>query len=332
MANPTNVTELQKIVTGILGFDRKRLLQRTEWGIISFEKGERDFNRIFDITDYLRLLPIEVLTDQTVVQITNALRNCLQTIQQINQFTLENSGSPGAIRDQNVTNLQSVADNLFVQASPWIPFLAYQKGDVSKNISDLNSAVGKAAAMIGEAQKEISEKRKVIDDIIVKAREASVAAGAAVFTEDFTRQADTLEVQAEKWLRITALLAAGTLLAAIVFFLLIKPVTDNLEVVQRVTSKFVILGILLTASIWCGRIYKALKHQASVYRFKSLGLQTFRAFSAGASDSATKDAVLIETTRAIFSAQDSGYIDQTDGDSDLKIVEVVKSVLPQNKA
>lgn len=332
MATPNSVAELQKMVTGILGFDRKKLLQRTEWGIITFEKGERDFNRIFDIADYLRLLPIEVLTDQTVTQITNALRNCLQTIQQINQFTLVNSGSPGATRDQYVANLQSVADNLFVQASPWIPFLAYQKSDVSKNISDLNSAVGKAAELIGQAQKEIADKRKDIDKIIVQAREASAAAGAAVFTEDFSRQANTLEGQAISWLRITGILAAGTLATAVAFLFLIKGGDDKLEIAQRITSKIVILGILLTATIWCGRIYKALKHQAAIYRFEALGLQTFRAFSAGASDTATKDAVLMETTRSIFSNQDSGYIDKGDsGDSDIKIVEVVKSVLPETK-
>lgn len=74
-------------------------------------------------------------------------------------------------------------------------------------------------------------------------------------------------------------------------------------------------------------------HQASVYRFKALGLQTFRAFSAGASDSSTKDAVLMETTRAIFSTQDSGYIDQSgSADSETRIVEIVKSALPQSNA
>ena len=72
-------------------------------------------------------------------------------------------------------------------------------------------------------------------------------------------------------------------------------------------------------------------HQASVYRFKALGLQTFRAFSSGASDAQTKDAVLMETTRAIFSVQDSGYIDSSSGgDSETKVVEIVKSVVPQS--
>ncbi len=261
------------------------------------------------------------------------MEQCHAHIKQIDQFNLESTGNPASTRDQYLNSLQSTADHLFTCASPWIPFLAYQKGDVSKNISNLNSAVGKAAAIIGDAQKEIAEKRKEIDTIIVQAREASASAGAAVFTEDFSKQANNLEVQAANWLRITAVFAAVTLVAAVTFFLLIKQTADSLEVVQRITSKVVILGVLLTGTIWCGRIYKALMHQASVYRFKALGLQTFRAFSAGASDASTKDAVLMETTRAIFSAQDSGYIDQTASvDSDTRIVEIVKSAIPQNNA
>jgi len=333
MANQNNVSQLQKWVSDILSFDRKRLLKRNEWGTITFEKGEKDFQRIFDIADYLRVLPVDVLTDQTATQILQAMQQCHTYIQQIEQFNLENSGNPASSRDQYLTQLQSVADNLFTHASPWIPFLAYQKGDVSKNISDLNSSVSRAASLIGEAQKEIAEKRKEIDGIIVQAREASVSAGAAVFTDDFAKQAGILEGHALKWLRATAVFGAATLIAAVVFFLLIKSSTEGLEVVQRVTSKVVILGVLLTGTIWCGRIYKALMHQASVYRFKALGLQTFRAFSAGASDAQTKDAVLLETTRAIFSVQDSGYIEASgSGDSETKIVEIVKSSIPQSGA
>lgn len=329
MANSESVKQLQKWVADLLAFDRKRLLKRGEWGTITFEDGSQNFQKIFDITDYLRLLPVEILNENTVVEITASLKNCHRYVLQIDQFTLENSGSPKSTRDQHLAQLREAADNLFVTASPWIPFLAYQKGDVSSNIAELNTAVSKAAAMIGDAQKEIADKRKEINDIIVQAREASVAAGAAVFTEDFAKQANSLETQASKWLRMTAILAAGTLLAAVVFFLIIKPANESLEVVQRVTSKVVILGVLLTATIWCGRIYKALMHQASGYRFKALGLQTFRAFSAGASDAQSKDAVLLETTRAIFSVQDSGYIDGSpSSDSDTRIIEIVKSAVP----
>ncbi len=124
MADSTNVAGLQKQVAALLAFDRAKLLKRSEWGTITFEKGELNFHRVFDIANSLRVLPIELLTDATVTQITEALNQVHQFILQINQFSLENSGNPTAVRDQYLNQLQASADALFTQASPWIPFLA----------------------------------------------------------------------------------------------------------------------------------------------------------------------------------------------------------------
>ncbi|MFN3408605.1 MAG: hypothetical protein ACK45B_06405 [Limisphaerales bacterium] len=330
MANDAIVKQLQAACDKVLSFDRDKLVKRSEWGTISFERGERDFRRIFDIANWLKAMPCEVLTDAIVQSITQALENCRSHIEQIDHFTIE-SGNPAGNRDSLLSNLAASADQLFMQASPWIPFLAYQKGDVSRNINELNGAVKSAAGLISAAKAEIERKSGEIDEIIVRAREASAAAGAAVFTEDFARQAKSLEDSARKWLIGTIILAVGTLASAVVFFCLIHGAAGQLEVFQRVTAKLAILGILITATLWSGRIYKALMHQASVYRFKSLGLQTFRAFSAGASDTTTKDAVLLETTRAIFSVQNSGYIESGSGnESETRIVELVKGSLPQS--
>lgn len=327
MANEATVKLLQQRLDEILAFDRKRLAKRTEWGTISFEKGEKDFGRIYDIVNHLKLLPLDILTEATVVQMTESLTQTRETLKLIDSFTLESSGNPPSTRDQYLVDLQNRADLLFTRATPWIPFLAYQKGDVAKNIADLNSAVGNATALIGSAQAEIKRKSGEIDIIITKARDASAAAGAAVFTKDFEGQASKLEEQAKHWLVATAAFALGTLFAAVIFYNTIVPQMEKMEVFQLIAAKVAILGVLLTAAIWCGRVYKALMHQSAIYRFKALGLQTFQAFTAGAADPQTKDAVLLETTRAIFSNHQTGYIEEI-GSGDTQIVEVLKSVLP----
>ena len=60
-----------------------------------------------------------------------------------------------------------------------------------------------------------------------------------------------------------------------------------------------------------------------------MSLQTFQAFSHAASDEQTKDAVLMEATRAIFGNTQTGYIDgvEVTPESKVKILEVVKSVV-----
>lgn len=326
MATQDAVNKLQKQVSDILAFNKERLTKRSEWGTITFEKGVRDFDRIIGIASSLKVLPVEVLNEDTSEQITRSLNNCRDIFERIDKFSLETGGNPSAVRDDYVNNLSARGNQLFAEASPWIPFLAYQKGDVGRNIAELVAATAKASSLYSTAEAEIATRKKEVEAIVVAAREASASAGAAVFTEDFNRQSGTLETRAKKWLWATAGFAAVTLLAALGFYLAIKTGADKLEVVQKAIAKVAILAVLVTATIWCGRIYKALMHQAAVYRFKALGLQTFRAFSAGTQDAQTKDTVLIETTRAIFSVQDTGYIDNSGGESGAsRIVEVVKT-------
>jgi hypothetical protein len=62
-----------------------------------------------------------------------------------------------------------------------------------------------------------------------------------------------------------------------------------------------------------------------------MSIQTLQAFAAAASDTQTKDAVLVEATRAVFGNVPTGYIEGPGGDSDLKIVEVARSILPKTE-
>jgi hypothetical protein len=201
---------------------------------------------------------------------------------------------------------------------------------VQNNISRLNQSVLEAKKLSDDAKEDIRRKAQEINDIITKTREASVAAGAAVFTKDFDNHANILEKKATKWLAATIVFTVLTLAFAIYSYFFPIAAKEHLDAIQQIASKLAIIGILITATIWSGKIYKALLHQASTYRFKALGLQTFQAFSSGAADAQTKDAVLMETTRAIFSNQKTGYIEDVGG-GDTQIVEVLKSVLPASE-
>lgn len=94
------------------------------------------------------------------------------------------------------------------------------------------------------------------------------------------------------------------------------------------SAKITLFILLFTATVWAGKIYRALKHQAAINKHRSLGLKTFQAFSNAASDSQTKNAVLLETTRSIFSGTLTGFVDskQSGNDSDIRIIEMLNSV------
>ncbi|HOV19378.1 MAG TPA: hypothetical protein PLK10_08095, partial [Ottowia sp.] len=229
-------------------------------------------------------------------------------------------------RDQLVNQIKSQADQFFAAAHLYIPYLAYQKGDVQRNINDLTRSVEEAGQLVEGTKKDIEQRRREIGDIIIAAREAAASVGVAHFTVDFNAEADAQDLSAEKWLKTTAGLAAVTILAALLLaFIPVAPEATTPQVIQLFTSKVVILGLLFTATIWCGRLYKAARHQGAINKHRANALKTFQAFTKAASDDAARNAVLMETTKSIFAITPSGYLENESApDGGLKIVEVVK--------
>jgi hypothetical protein len=329
MAQETEVKELNGAIAAALAYKQKDLISRPEWGSIKFDGASADFERIYSVLSYLSILPLNYLADSTVIEIKRCINEVKNTFEQIDKFTIEQSNA-SQTRTNYVEQLHIKADNFYKIASPWIPFLAYQKGDVTKNIEALTNSVIKAQGLVDDAKTQIKLKVSEIDGIISKAREASASAGAAVFTQDFLEESQRLQNQASSWLKATAAFAFLTLGVAFILWHFTEPGLDQGQLLQKLGTKLVVLILLFTGTLWCGKIYRALMHQAAQHKHRALGLKTFQAFSHAASDNQTKDAVLMETTRSIFSNTQTGYIGQDSSDSDVKIVEIVRSILAKD--
>jgi hypothetical protein len=326
MATEQHIKPLIQSLEKALEYQQKDMIRRNQWGSITFEKASHDLERIFAILAHLRVLPLEHLTDQAAAQIKSELDQVVSHLDSIDKFNIEQA-NPTQVRDSLVNAVHQRADQFYTVATPWIPFLAYQKGDVSKNIEALTKSVSDANTLVERAKEDITQKHKEIGDIIVRAREASASAGAAVFTQDFSREATSLADSATKWLWGAATLALATLLAAGLMWYFSEPGLDYGQLTQRFGTKVAVLVVLFTATVWCGRNYRALMHQSAVNKHRALSLQTFQAFSAAAADSSAKDAVLMETTRAIFAGAATGYLDPKSGghESDVRVIEIAKS-------
>ncbi len=324
MADQNRVGPLNKSISAVLAFKGKQLITRPEWGTMSFRNAEQDITRVLSTLEMLQVLPLEFLTDAACDRIRERVDQLPPIFERIDKFTIEQTNAPSS-RDQITSQLHSVADPFFETATPWIPFLAYQKGDIEENISRLSDAVTKANEIADEAKRDVEKKTKEIDAIIVKAREASAAAGAAVFTQDFMHESDVLERRATPWLKAAVWCAVATFAIAFATWFWTPAGLDNGQILQKIASKVIALSVLATATIWCGRMYKALRHQAVTNRHRALALQTFQAFSAAATDDQTKNAVLLETTRSIFALQATGLVDRSEEESSTSVIEIAKA-------
>jgi hypothetical protein len=78
---------------------------------------------------------------------------------------------------------------------------------------------------------------------------------------------------------------------------------------------------------WCANQFKILKNLETVNNHRALSLESLEAFLAGAEDPQAKDAVVMETARAIFQNGNTGYLDgnQTPIITPTQVMEISKT-------
>ena len=153
----------------------------------------------------------------------------------------------------------------------------------------------------------------------------------SVFTKDFSDESEKNDAAATKWLIASIILAFFTLGTLIVFYrqsLVLPEKVDLAHILPVFGCRILIVSVLFTATLWCGRMYKAMRNQALQNRHRALGLKTFRAFADATSDPQTRDAVLRETTHSIFNSTPTGLIaDSSSNDVDPSIVQIAGGML-----
>lgn len=325
MATKDQVEKLLSLLNKITELGISELIYDKDWGSINFEAAESDLNRLYALCNHFKVLPIDQLPSDIADQIYAEATPINQTVANIREYTIEQA-DPSGVRDRYVGEVKSNVDRFYKFAHIYVPYLAYQKGEIQNNIKQLTSSVSEAKSLLEKSEQDTISKSDEINKIIQAAREASASVGVAHFTADFLTEANTMESQALLWLKSTSALAALSLITAIYFLFATPELLTTASAIQYVSSKILILVLLITATLWCGNLYKAAKHQAAANKFKGNSLKTFQAFVNATEDSAVKDAILIETTRAIFSESATGYIgNDNSGSESTKIVEIVKS-------
>ncbi|MGV8990925.1 MAG: hypothetical protein ACOH1Q_05925 [Thiobacillus sp.] len=335
MATDDKVAQILSLLDGVTSRPIDQLVSNPDWGKINFEGARSDLELLFDLCKHLKLLPIKILPDPIADAFIASITQVGTTIQKFRDFNIE-SGNPTGNRDQIVGEVKAHAEHLLTTTQGWIPFLAYQKGDIQKNIEDLTKALKTANELLDSSKEEIAGKKNEIALIVQAAREASASAGVGVFTQDFDGYASVLESDAGKWFNYTFICAIGTLVVAFLsIFIPVEKDATSAQIFQYISSKLVVLLVLLTATVWCGRIYKALRHQITVNKHRANALKTFQAFVKATANESIRDAVLMETTRAIFANSPSGYLDSADAATDSsgsRVLEIVKGTMSSAKA
>ena len=290
----------------------------------------RIFKQLLSIAKDLSVLPLEELPDIAAQEIHGSIPPVAQTLEEINEFSIASSGSPPQNRDELCDRLHNAVEGLRAHATPSIAYLAYKRGDIAESIEKLEGTIKNAQEIYNLGATWIDEKKGEIEKIESAARAAAASAGVGTFTSEFDTEAGRLQRRSKCWLTAASLLAAVTIGAAIVFYFwpTVSPDSGGWETLRNIASKAAVIAVLFTGTVWCGRIYRALVHQAAVNKHRALSLKTFQAFVEATQDGYVKDAVLMAATRTVFGSVPTGYFEAGGTqDSGVNFVEFGRSAV-----
>lgn len=296
----------------------------------------RQIGEILSTPDVVNRLPIS-----QHAPIRDAIRDLAETLKSMRNFDpAKPDASNSRLHPTQTRN--DLADKLIQAVSGILTQHPYVIS-ISTDFSEFTAGAARRLKDIDGAETAALVKLKEIEAIADAARTAASQTAVSRHRGKFSEEAATTDQTARKWLYVTIGFAAVTVIVAL--GLAVGPavlsfnypdstytryVLDPASVVQvqLMTSKAVILVVLLLGTLWCGRIYKVLRHQATINRHRALALETFDAFTQSTSDPAIRDVVLTEATRTIFGVTSPGFIDGGDGtqDANLKLFEIVRTL------
>lgn len=98
-------------------------------------------------------------------------------------------------------------------------------------------------------------------------------------------------------------------------------------IIQINVSKVLILTALFYGLSICNKNYKMNKHNEILNKHRKNALSSFQAFvESPTADESTKNAVLLEATKTIYGAQQTGYMNVDSDDSPMKIIDIINAM------
>jgi hypothetical protein len=266
-------------------------------------------------------------------RLVGAARNCQQFFGEISQAR-EIGGLPA--------RSQELYEEQFDILVPYIALFQAQAGGLEKFKQAATETQECLDSVKIQGQEALVELRKAKADgeaelrtSIERAKRAAEINAISSFSSYFNGESLSHKRAAWGWLAVTGLLFAGVAGAAYWLWYEFGQSLTNpnaltpIQSVQLAITKVVILSTLFTAAIACSRIYRAHRHNYVVNQHRRNALRTFQAFvEAPGADAQTKNAVLLEATKCIFSQQPTGYISSEQDSQPSQILEIVRQLKP----
>lgn len=332
MATEEELTDLRirvaNRITDIAKQDVEKAALRQELGGVNFSTALPVIERVQGLFRMLDGISLDYLSQERLQSLDKTIENVANHFRQIETFSLDVE-NPRAQRDAITQQIQNSYDSWFATAFPIISFSIRGATDFSALEREIRNKLAETTVILADAVKLQEASSKKAEEILDSIQRAAAKAGVSKEAIFFKEEADQYDKAGTFWFRSTVAMAIATAAwGIIVLWWLHIPNDATLpQIVQQTLGKVIILSGLYYGLIWSARNYNSSRHNFVVNRHRQNALSTFETFVSAASSEDVKEAVLLQATTSIFSAQASGY---TGRDSDIeqpnKIIEILRSV------
>ena len=333
MAQDETVHRLNEEIVAITRLEEAKLIRRPEkWGEeFDLSNAGHSIRMAMRFAGDLSNLPLKDLPDAVADNMVGRLAEIGQILNRIDSYSVGDADTlPADFKNEVDIGLRDQLEMFLNEVGLWLVYLKVYSGDNDETRDEADVLREEMRQVVAEVRKQQGEAEAEIGRIFESLRRASGEAGVSVHARHFSEEVKQLRVPSWIWLA-----ASGAFLVGLVVFLWTYApdmlAVKGTEVAVAISTKVSIAAVLLTAALWCGRMYKAVEHRRAVNRHKELALQTFKTFVDATEVEQTKDAVLLAATNSIFDNVPTGLVDQKGSGKDhpaMQIVDFGKSLKP----
>lgn len=331
----STASEIRRLIAEINKLDvHNDLVQEAKLGMWAFKELKTEFNQMkvllakLDAAELLKIhLPI-------LSELSRDLNNLLTTLKSISKFVVA-QGNAEQEKNQLIYSFNEWFGKILENSIKAFQMLKLTS-DGKEELSESRSAE-QLILEIKTTQEKLKlaeiEMESALAAVRAKSRDIGIERYSQIFGDESKKNSNTSIV----WLFFIALLLiTGIFYGYKLNEELTELATDGVNsklldnnnyILQITIIRLLIITIMFYALTICMKNYRAQKHNQVINRHRHNALITFETFSAGATDEGTKNAVLLEATRAIFGNQPTGFGSR---DSDVEsptsqVIEILKT-------
>jgi hypothetical protein len=235
----------------------------------------------------------------------NNLENFLIRAENIARFNPTLMNNPQHLRDSLANDIKNFYSYFYESFFPKVKLYTIQEALSSKKLDESLKQANEAATSL-QAQKEQG------DEILKALRETSAVTGVSKFAIVFKEQASHHKHAAKNWIIASSAAALGiSLFLWWIFNQLIGAIKNDGDLqasLQVFIAKIILLSFFSVIFYQLIKNYNANMHLYTLNKHRENSLTSFQAFVESTEDPKIKDAVLIQATKAIFEAGETGYV------------------------